>query len=138
MSPVRKTSHVTYDVNYHFVFVPKYRKKLLKEGVRGELRSLLYKVAKEYGWWIEELEIMEDHVHILLSAPPKYSPAQIMQTAKSITAKRMFAQFPELTEELWAGEFWADGYFVSTVGDDVTKEVIRKYIQHQRQQKFQL
>ena len=138
MSPVRKTSHVTYDVNYHFVFVPKYRKKLLKEGVRGELRSLLYKVAQEYGWWIEELEIMEDHVHILLSAPPRYSPAQIMQTTKSITAKEMFAQFPELTKELWAGEFWADGYFVSTVGDDVTKEVIRKYIQQQRQQKFQL
>ena len=136
MSPVRRTSHVSYNISYHFVFVPKYRKKILEKGVRGELRSVLYEISKEYGWWIEEMEIMEDHVHILLSAPPRYSPAQIMQTMKSITAKRIFTKCPEVTEKLWAGEFWADGYFVSTVGDNITKDVIKKYIIHQRQQTF--
>ena len=136
MSPLRRTSHVTYNITYHFVIAPKYRKGILKKGKREVLRSIIEKIAVEYQWYVEEMEIMEDHVHILMSAPPRYSPAQTMQIMKSITAREMFARFPELTKELWAGELWADGYFVSTVGDDITKDVIRKYIKYQRQQTF--
>ena len=82
---------------------------------------------------IVEMEVMEDHVHLFVEAPPRLSPAQMMNVIKSITAREMFAKFPEMKRTLWAGELWADGYYVATVGDKVTAEAVRRYIKGQRQ-----
>ncbi|MGP0592172.1 IS200/IS605 family transposase, partial [Nitrospira sp. T9] len=80
-------------------------------------------------------EVMEDHVHIFLSVPPCYSPAQVAQRLKSISARKVFQEFPEVKQQLWGGELWNDGYFVRSVGDQVTAEVIRRYITHQHDPK---
>ena len=80
---------------------------------------------------IDTMDVVEDHVHIFVEAPPRYSPAQVVQIMKSISAREVFKKFPELRKQLWAGELWNDGYFVRSVGDKVTADIIRQYIEYQ-------
>ena len=80
---------------------------------------------------VDTINVQEDHVHIFLEVPPKYSPARVAQILKSICGREVFRRFPWLREQLWGGELWADGYFVRSVGDEVTGDIIRRYIQHQ-------
>ena len=95
------------------------------------MEVIFSKVAEEYGFKIDTMEVMEDHVHIFVEVPPKYSPARVVRIMKSISAREIFKKFPELNEQLWAGELWNDGYFVRSVGDKVTADIIRKYIEYQ-------
>ncbi len=125
-------SSTRYDIRYHFVWIPKYRKRLLTRGRQAYLAYLLRRIAAEWDLVIMEMEIMEDHVHWFVEAPPRLSPAEIMQFTKSIAAREMFAKFPELRRVMWHGELWADGYYVATVGDKVTAEAVRRYIRTQR------
>ena len=127
----KSSAHTRYDLKYHFVWIPKYRNKLLTKIRRVYLLHLLKRIAHECGFGIVEVEVMPDHVHLFVEVGPKYSPARVMQLIKSITAREMFKKFPKLRDYLWAGEFWADGYFVSSVGDKITTEKIREYIRHQ-------
>ena len=85
-------------------------------------------IAEEFGFWIEELAIEEDHVHVFLEFPPKYSIARVIGILKSIAASRTFHQFPWLRRQFWSGELWEDGYCARTVGDQVTADLIRRYI----------
>ena len=126
-------SSTRYDIKYHFVWVPKYRKRLLTGVRQAYMKYLLKRVAVEWEMAIVEMEVMEDHVHLFVEAPPRLSPAQIMNVVKSVTAREMFGKFPEIRRVLWAGELWADGYYVATVGDKVTAEAVRRYIRGQRQ-----
>jgi REP element-mobilizing transposase RayT len=73
----------------------------------------------------------EDHVHFLVQSVPTYSPTRIVRTIKSITAKEIFRQMPEVKKQLWGGEFWSDGYFISTVGTRATEEIIKQYVKNQ-------
>ena len=128
---VHRTKHAVYDLKYHLVWIPKYRKHILVKEVEEYLKEVFKKIAKEYGFNIDTMEVVEDHVHIFGEAPPRYSPAEIVQIMKSISAREVFKKFPELREKLWAGELWNDGYFVRSVGDEVTADIIRKYIEYQ-------
>ena len=96
------------------------------------VQELFYQIAAAYDLEIDTMEVMEDHVHVFLSAPPRYAPAQIAQILKSISARELFARFPRLRRQLWGGQFWEDGYFVRSVGDAVTAEIIRRYIRYQK------
>ncbi len=129
-------SSTRYDIKYHFVWTPKYRRRLLTRVRQAYLSYLLKRIAAEWDLVIVEMEIMEDHIHWFVEAPPRYSPAHIMEIVKSIAAREMFAKFPELRRVLWRGEFWADGYYVATVGDKVTTEGVRRYIRGQRNQEL--
>ena len=128
---IRRTKHAVYDLKYHLVWIPKYRKKILEEEVREYLKEVFEKIALEYEFEINTIGIMEDHVHIFVGAPPRYSPAELVQIMKSISAREVFKKFPKLRKQLWAGELWNDGYFVRSVGDNVTADIIRKYIEYQ-------
>ena len=119
---------------YHLVWAPKYRKWILKEKLRDTVKKLFEEILKARDCEIEEMEIAEDHVHIFTSIPPKYSVGQMVRVLKSVSAKEIFLRHPEVKKELWGGEFWEDGYFVRTVGDKVTSEVIRKYIQYHHEE----
>jgi putative transposase len=84
---------------------------------------------------IDTMDIVEDHVHVFLEAPPRLSPSRIVQILKSISARELFRQFPRLRRQLWGGKLWSDGYSVRTVGDEVTGDVIGRYIEyHEHQQ----
>jgi putative transposase len=95
------------------------------------LKEIFREIAERYEFEIDTMEAMDDHVHLFLVVPPKYAPARVVQIIKSISAKMMFREFPEIKKKLWGGELWNDGYFVRSVGDKVTAEVIRKYIRYQ-------
>jgi putative transposase len=133
MSPIKRTTHAVYDLKYHMVWVPKYRKMILRGELAKRLKTTFQEISERYEFEIDTMEVMDDHVHLFLSAPPRYSPARIVQIIKSISAKMVFKQFPEVKKRLWGGEFWSDGYFVRSVGDKVTSEVIRRYIKYQQQ-----
>ena len=128
---IKRTTPAVYDLKYHLVWVPKYRKKILDEEIREYLEEVFKKIAQEYEFEIDTIGIMEDHVHIFAGAPPRYSPAELVQIMKSISAREVFKKYPKLRKQLWAGELWNDGYFVRNVGDNVIADVIRKYIEYQ-------
>ena len=129
---IRRTKHAVYDLKYHLVvWIPKYRKNILDKEVSEYLKVIFSKIAEEYEFEIDTMEVMEDHVHIFVEAPPKYSPAGVVQIMKSISAREAFSKFPDLRKQLWAGELWNNGYFVRSVGDKVTADIIRKYIEYQ-------
>ena len=128
---IKRAKHAVYDIKYHFVWIPKYRKHILTRQLRKRVEELFREIAEQYDFEIDAMGIEVDHVHIFVSAPPKYSAAKVVEVLKSISSKEVFKEFPGLERELWAGEFWSDGYFVRTVGDKVTSELIRQYIKYQ-------
>ena len=130
MSPVKRTSHAVYDLKYHFVWIPKYRKRILNENIAKRVEEIFREIAQMYEFEIETMAVVQEHVHVFLSAPPKYSPGEIVRILKSRSAKIVFKEFPQVRKDLWAGELWSDGYFVRSVGDQVTTEVIKRYIEY--------
>jgi len=128
---IRRTKHAVYDIKYHLVWIPKYRKNILSREVAEYLKEVFQHIAEEYELVIDTMGVMEDHVHIFLEVPPRYSPAKVVQIMKSMSAREVFRKFPELRKQLWGGELWNDGYFVRSAGDKVTADIIRKYIEYQ-------
>ena len=128
---IRRGKHAVYDLKYHMVWIPKYRKQILNKEVSEYIKAVFKKIAEEYGLNIDTMEVMEDHVHVFVEAPPKYSPAEVVQIMKSISGREVFKKYPRLRKQLWSGELWNDGYFVRSVGDEVTADIIRKYIEYQ-------
>jgi putative transposase len=128
---IRRAKHAVYDLKYHLVWIPMYRKHILTGDVVGYLKEVFNPIAEEYGFTIDTMEVVEDHVHIFLEAPPRYAPAEVVQIMKKISGRELFKKFPKIRKQLWAGELWNDGYFVRSVGDKVTADIIRKYIKYQ-------
>ena len=116
---------------YHLVCVAKYRKVILTKPVDKTLREICLEIAKRYEIHFLEIGTDDDHVHFLIQSVPMMLPQKIAQIIKSITAKKVFQQVPEVKKELWGGEFWTDGYYISTVSGRGDKSVIEKYIQNQ-------
>jgi putative transposase len=120
-----------YNVNYHFVWSTKYRRKVLVGDVANDLHILHELIAEQKGVTLVTQEIMPDHVHLFVMAHPKFSPAQIVKIFKGITAKKLFEQHPEIRSKLWNGHLWNPSYYVGTCGD-TTKGVVRMYIETQK------
>ena len=126
-----RTSHAVYELKYHIVWAPKYRRVILDEPVAIALKRIFKGTAERYGFEIVEQEVMPDHVHLFVSAPPRWSPAELVQVLKSVSWVRLMKERPEMKELTWGGPLWQSGYFVRATGDKVTAEVIRKYIRNQ-------
>ncbi|MCP9495204.1 MAG: IS200/IS605 family transposase [Pyrinomonadaceae bacterium MAG19_C2-C3] len=129
----RTSAHAAYDTAYHLVWSPKYRKKILTGAIAQRVEEMFREIAESYDITIDEMEVSIDHVHIFCSFPPRYSIAQIVTRFKSLSARAVFREFPQVKKQLWHGEFWEGGYFARTVGDKVTAEVIRQYIRRHRE-----
>lgn len=129
---IRRTKHAVYELKYHLVWVPKYRARILGGEVARYLKEVFREIAEEYEFKIEAMEVMSDHVHVFIEAPPSYSPSEIVQILKSISAREVFKKFPKMRKEMWSGKIWNEGYYVRSVGDKVTSEVIKKYIRYQK------
>ena len=111
------------------IWAPKYCKWILKGEVRAAVEKLFKGILVARDCEVEEMEVAKDHMHIFTSMPPKYSVGEMVRI---VSAKEVFRMYPEVKRELWGGEFWEDGYFVRTVGDKVTADTIKKYIQYHR------
>jgi len=129
---LRRTSHAVYDTKYHLVWAPKYRKWILRGDLQVRVKEIFEEIALSHGFVIEALEVSADHVDVFLSFPSRYSISRVVGMLKSISASVIFQEHPEVKKHLWGGEFWEDGYFVCTVGDKVTADIIRRYIEHHR------
>lgn len=129
---VQKASHCVYQIRYHMVLCIKYRRGLLVVEERCEyLKEVFKEIGERYWFEMEEMGTDGDHVHVFVGAAPKYAPLRVMQILKSISAREMFARFPEMRKQLWGGEFWSDGGYIGTVGDGVNSKIVRRYIPEQ-------
>ncbi len=128
----RSLSHTRWECKYHVVFIPKYRKKRIFETLRTELGDVFRKLAEQKESHIEEGHLMSDHVHMMVSIPPKYSVAQVVGYIKGKSAIHIARHHGERRRNFTGQHFWARGYFVSTVGRD--EAVIREYIRHQEKE----
>ena len=138
MSPVRRWKHAVYDLKYHFVWIPKYRKNLFTKELEEFTKRVFEEIAEEYDFKIDTMEVALNHVHMFMEIPPRYSPSEVVQIMKSISARELFKRFPEIKKQLWSGKLWSDGYFVRSVGDKVTTEVIQKYIKYHHDDQLDL
>jgi len=131
---VIKTAHGMYSLQYHVVWVCKYRRKILKPGVCSYISKTLPTLLRGMpGVTIEAIGFDKDHFHMLMVIPPKYSIADVMGRLKSQLASRMRKFFPWLAKVYWNENIvWSPGYFVSSVGLD--EDMIRRYVEHQGQQ----
>ncbi len=130
MERYRTGAHSRFDLKYHFVWIPKYRKAVLSGEVGIRLRSLVREICRTLEIEIVEGSVSSDHVHVLLSCPPNLSPSKIMQAIKGKTSRKLLAEFKHLQKQFWGRHLWARGYFVASSGN-VTDEVIREYIRQQ-------
>ena len=130
----KRQSHAVYDCRYHIVWVTKYRFKIIDK----EIETALKWAIKDICDWkeIEMLEgaVKEEHVHMYLQIPPKYSISDVMKWIKGKSAERLLKKFPKLEKQYWGRHLWARGYFVSTVG--ISDNIIRQYIQKQREEEI--
>jgi putative transposase len=129
-------NHTRWECKYHIVWIPKYRRKELYGTIRIYLGEEIRKLAREKECEIEEGHIMPDHIHILISIPPKYSVSQVIGYIKGKSAIYIARRFGERKKYFSGQNFWARGYYVSTVGRDEKK--IRAYIQDQEKSDKQL
>ena len=123
-------AHSKHRLMYHIVWIPKYRKRVLKGAIASRVSELLYQCAYVNRWRIEELNIQNDHVHVLVQLRQNVSVSQVVQRFKGGSSKKIREEFPELEEFLWGNSFWCDGYFVESVGR-LNEEAIRRYIINQ-------
>jgi putative transposase len=114
------------------VWAPQYRKGVLGGALREGVEELLREIAQDFRFTIDPLEVAADQVPIFLDFPPRYSMAKVGEIWKSLSASQVFEEFPQLRNQLGAGELWEDGYFARTGGDKVTADVIRRSIRQQQ------
>ncbi len=136
MSDYRSLAHSRWECKYHVVFIPKYRKKVIFGQIRKYLGAVLRRLAQQRESEIEEGHLMRDHVHMMISIPPKYSVAQVIGYIKGKSAIYIAREFAGRKRNYVGQHFWARGYFVSTVGRD--EAVIREYIQRQEREELRL
>ena len=120
---------------YHFVCPAKYRRAVLTKPVDAQLKQTCLEIAKRYEIHFLEIGTDADHVHFLIQAVPTLQPQRIIQIVKSITAREIFQRIPEVKKDLWGGEFWTKGYFVSTVGRSNSENAVREYVKSQGREK---
>jgi len=129
MDEYQSLNHTRWECKYHVVFIPKYRRKALFEQLRRDLGPIFRSLTKQRESEVQEGHLMPDHVHMLLSIPPKYWVAQVVGYIKGKSAIHIARSYMNAKRNFVGQHFWARGYFVSTVGRDET--VIREYIRNQ-------
>lgn len=120
-----------YDFNFHIVWVTKYRKEVfINDDKANNLKEILLDIAKKHDIEVAHLEVMPDHVHMMISFPPSKTPTNVVKAFKGGSARQWFIQHPETKKLLWGGHLWSSSYFMSTLGN-VSKEVVAQYIDSQ-------
>lgn len=125
------SNKAVYNIGYHLIWCPKYRRKVLVNAVAAQLKELLIEKAADIGAHIETMEVMPDHVRIFVKAPPTLPPHYIVQQFKGFSSRRLRQEFPKLKTRL--PTLWTRSYYCESVGH-ISQETIRKYIEDQKNQ----
>jgi len=132
MAKWKKLAHVVYQCSYHIVWCPKYRFRILKGGIAKFIAETIRSLCEWKVIEILELSVGEDHVHAVVSIPPKLSISEVVGTLKGKTAIKVFKSYPALKRKpYWGNHFWSRGYCVTTIGMDENK--IRRYVKYQEE-----
>lgn len=140
MSRFKRLSHTIWHCEYHIVWVPKYRYRVMQGKVKEEVEMCVREQSRQMNCEVQEMNVQADHVHLIVQVPPKLAISEYMGRLKGKSAIRVFGVFRDLRQHrYWGNHFWAQGYCVGTVGLD--QEMIRKYVrwqekQEQRQEEF--
>jgi len=130
MSRFKKLSHTMYECKYHVVFCPKYRYRIFGPEVGEYAKQQIYVLCKQKDMVeVIELNVVQDHIHMVMSMPPKYAVSEIMGYVKGKLSLRLFQKYERVGKRYWGRHLWSRGYCVSTVG--LTEELIRRYVRHQ-------
>src|SRR3989344_3663736 len=133
--PVRHSSHARFELWYHFAWSTKYRKHVWTDDAKRELvKRLFRKIAESFDMEIGVIQLLSDHIHFTLTAPPRIAPARAAQILKSVSTKALLSYYPELRRQYWGGQIWVQGYFVRSAGPGLTKEAIDRYIEEQTEE----
>ena len=127
---MKSTAQTKYDLRYHFVFIPRYRKRVLSGEIAKRIEGMMRFACQIHDWEIFELAVEPDHIHLYMGAGPKWSPSAIMKRIKGGISKKIREQFPDLDEVYWGATFWADGFMVKSVGE-INDKVISAYVRNQ-------
>ena len=127
IAKVRKTRHSTYNINYHLVWIPKTRMGVLGKPFDSRVRETIYRVCAWNGWHPLSLQVMPDHVHFFVSAPPRWAPASIVQSLKSWTSRDLREKYAIIRKTRYVDDFWASSYYCGTAGH-VSAEAVARYI----------
>ena len=130
MAEYRRGAHTVHDIKYHFVWVTKYRYKVLRGEVAERARDIIRQICMAREITILKGHVSKDHVHLFVSSPPSLSPARIMQYVKGKSSRILQQEFPSLRKRYWGQHIWARGYFCASSGT-VTDEMIKAYIEQQ-------
>ena len=125
------SAHNVSKLMYHFVLPTKYRRVVIEEKVDEVIVETCKGIADRYPIQFLEIGTDKDHIHMLVQSIPRMSPTEIIRIIKSITAKRVFSECPEVKKKLWGGEFWSDGYYVATVSEHGNEDVVANYVKNQ-------
>jgi len=137
MSKYKKLSHVVYKCDYHIVWVPKYRYRILTGAIKKLVEEDIQMLCEWKGCEIQEMSVQIDHIHLVVSIPPKVSVSSLMGTLKGKLAIKLFKSYPKMKQKLyWGNHFWARGYFVSTIGID--EDLIKRYVAYQEKEEKQM
>ncbi len=127
--------HNVSECYYHIQITVKYRKSLINKKVEEVILESISGIKERYAIEVSHLGFDQNHVHLLTRFLPKYSGGQVIKLVKSLSAKAVFREVPEIKAELWGGEFWTDGYYIATISGKGNKTVIEKYIKNQGREK---
>ena len=127
----QSSGHAKYDIKYHVVWITKYRYKVLRGEVAERARELIRQTCEMREVQIVRGAVSADHVHMLVSAPPRLAPAKLVQYVKGRSSRRLQDEFPHLKKRYWGRHLWARGYFCATVGA-VNEDTVREYIESQK------
>lgn len=130
-----RLSHNVSNLVYHFVCPAKYRRVVFDDTVEEHLKNICLGIEQRYEYiHFIEIGVDKNHVHFLVQSLPSKSPTELIRVIKSVTARQIFKECPQVKKLLWGGEFWTDGYFVSTVGKNQNETVIHEYVKNQGKQ----
>ena len=124
-----------YSLQYHIVWCTKYRRNVLKDGADSDCKELLYSLAEEYRFKIAAMEVMPDHIHLLVDATPQFCIPDMIKIMKGGIARKLFLLHPEMKKQLWGGHLWNPSYCVVTVSDR-SREMVERYIESQKEKEW--
>ncbi len=132
MNNYQTLNHCKFSLQYHLIWCPKFRFSVLKNGVDETLKEILIRISDQYQYEIKAIEVMPDHIHLLVSTKPTVAPTDVVRTLKSLSAIELFKIYPELKKFYGrCGSLWSKGYFASTIGS-VSEETVKEYILNQK------
>ena len=125
-------AHTKHRLQVHLVWIPKYRKRVVRGKIAIRLRLLLHEACEMNQWQIREMSIQADHIHMIVQVKPSDSISGVVHIVKGGTSRVIRKEFPELEEFLWGDSFWGDGYFAESMGH-VEEDIVKRYIREQRE-----